>query len=101
MQSGPESNPNIFGNGELWTGTQQFGAAVFLEHVAGEFALRNLSFLECWWINGTYLFNLKSSHSPHFLGCFERVVLKELNKLKITGLVVGMALQKVVGSESS
>lgn len=61
-----ESNPNIFGNGAHYPGTQQFGAAVFLEHAAWEFALRNLSFLECWWINGTYLFNLKSSHSPHF-----------------------------------
>lgn len=66
VQSAAESNPDIFRNGEQWTRTQQLGAVVFLEHVAGEFALRNLSFLECRWINDTYLFNLKSSHSPHF-----------------------------------
>lgn len=47
-----------------------------MEHIAWEFALRNLSFLDCQWRNGTYLLNLESSRSPHFWAVCEGFDLK-------------------------
>lgn len=47
-----------------------------MEHIAWEFALRNLSFLDCQWRNGTYLLNLESSRSPHSWAVCEGFDLK-------------------------